>query len=161
MSEEITYSVPIGVKRPGESRIYRNSQSVDGLHKPPENVRSIHDVWRNSVANNGKHKCMEDYTYEQVDQMTQYIGSWLADGGFKLIYIHTINRIEWCLVDIACMKYGIVTVPLYDTLGEEALHHTMNLTGGKLMVESKQAVIALLKANPASLKNITHMILLD
>lgn len=141
--------------------MYRNAKCSKELFKAPENIRNIHDVWRATVAANGSLKCMEDYTYQQVDQMTQYIGSWLADGGFKLIYIHSINRVEWMLVDIACTKFGIITVPLYDTLGEEALNHTIGLTGGKLMVESRQAVEALLKANPESLKNITHMILLD
>ena len=35
----------------------------------------------------------------------------------KFIGIFSKNRPEWTLVDIACMIYGLTSVPLYDTLG--------------------------------------------
>lgn len=91
----------------------------------------MQELWLRAARLYGKNKCLEDLTYEQVDDMTKYLGSWLVDNGFKLVYIHSVNRVEWTLVDIACLKYGIVTVALYDTLGKEALDHTLNLTGGK------------------------------
>lgn len=56
------------------------------------------------------------------------------------------------LMDIACMKYGIVSVPLYDSLGREALEYTMSLTEGKVIAESKASVQTLLKADPKNLK---------
>jgi long-chain acyl-CoA synthetase len=131
------------------------------MHKIPEGVSSMGDVWRNTVKQNSKHKCLENFTYEQVDQMTTFVGSWLVDGGFKLIYIHSINRVEWMLIDIACLKFGIVSVTLYDTLGKEGLEHTISLTGGTIMASSKAAVVSFFKANPPSIKNITHLLVFD
>jgi long-chain acyl-CoA synthetase len=153
--------VPIGPKRPGESAIYRNPESVSGLLKLPADIQNMQNLWLRSVRQFGKNKCLEDLTYEQVDEMTKYLGSWLADNGFKVVYIHSVNRVEWALMDIACLKYGIPTVALYDTLGKEALDYTLKLTGGKCTAESKNGVTALMKARPDALKGITHMILFD
>lgn len=60
--------------------------------------------------------------------MASSIGSWLVSNNYDLIYIHSRNRVEWTVIDIACWKYGIISVPLYDTLGKEALEHTFKLT---------------------------------
>jgi len=35
----------------------------------------------------------------------------------RMIGIHSKNREEWVITDIACMYDSVVTVPLYDTLG--------------------------------------------
>jgi long-subunit acyl-CoA synthetase (AMP-forming) len=35
----------------------------------------------------------------------------------KLMGIYCKNRYEWIISDLACMMMGVVTVPLYDTLG--------------------------------------------
>ncbi|TGZ75197.1 hypothetical protein CRM22_000512 [Opisthorchis felineus] len=44
------------------------------------------------------------------------------------------NLPEWVYSQLACGYYGLVTVPLYDTLGEEALHHILNQTEISLVV---------------------------
>jgi long-chain acyl-CoA synthetase len=131
------------------------------LFKVPAEIQSMQDVWCNSVKKYAKKKCLEDLTYGEIDQTTRFIGSWMSGHGFKVLYIHSVNRVEWVLMDIAAMKFGIVTVALYDTLGKEALDHTLGLTGGKCIAESKAGATALMKAKPNSLKNITHMILFD
>jgi long-subunit acyl-CoA synthetase (AMP-forming) len=74
--------------------------------------------WKNISHQYSHHKCLENYTYNQVDQITTAIGSWLLKNGNKVFYIHSKNRVEWALADISCLKYGIVSVPLYDTLGK-------------------------------------------
>jgi long-chain acyl-CoA synthetase len=35
----------------------------------------------------------------------------------NLIGIYSKNRTEWMITDIACVLFGLVSVPLYDTLG--------------------------------------------
>jgi long-chain acyl-CoA synthetase len=37
-----------------------------------------------------------------------------------MIAIYGPNTINWLLTDIACIMYNICSVPIYDTLGEEA-----------------------------------------
>ena len=37
---------------------------------------------------------------------------------YKFIGIFSRNRMEWTLTDIGCVMYGLVTIPIYDTLGD-------------------------------------------
>jgi long-chain acyl-CoA synthetase len=37
--------------------------------------------------------------------------------GMKFIGIYAKNRTEWLITDLACILFGITSVPLYDTLG--------------------------------------------
>eukprot|EP00922_Rhytidocystis_sp_ex-Travisia-forbesii_P060327 GHVS01089432.1.p1 GENE.GHVS01089432.1~~GHVS01089432.1.p1 ORF type:complete len:433 (-),score=23.78 GHVS01089432.1:196-1494(-) len=39
---------------------------------------------------------------------------------FRFLGINSRNREEWTVIDIACNAFGITTVPLYDTLGDDA-----------------------------------------
>lgn len=159
--QELPYSVPVGEKRPGESFVHRNPESKDILLQPPVELQTLQDMWRNSSKRYTANKYLEDLTYEEVDRQTVRIGSWLREHKVDLVYIHSINRLEWTLVDVACMRYGIITVPLYDTLGKEALDHILTLTQGKVLIESKVALANLLKAHPDSLKNVERVICFD
>eukprot|EP00505_MAST-04D_sp_SCG-Rhode-Island_P006920 Stramenopile-MAST_4_protein_6920 len=44
------------------------------------------------------------------------------------------NRVEWVVAMVAAHHYNFVIVPLYDTLGEEALTHIVNQTELKIIV---------------------------
>ena len=37
----------------------------------------------------------------------------------RLFGIFSKNRVEWTLTDIAASLYGLTTIPIYDTLGDE------------------------------------------
>ena len=39
----------------------------------------------------------------------------------RIVGLYSINRIEWSVGDMACANYGFVSVPLYDTLGPDAV----------------------------------------
>ena len=62
----------------------------------------------------------------QVNDMAEKIGSAFIHFGLQpsketLIGIYAKNRPEWVITEEACNAYSFVTVPLYDTLGEEAI----------------------------------------
>lgn len=44
----------------------------------------------------------------------------------KLLGIFSKNRVEWGLTDMACLLFGITTIPLYDTLGDENITYVLN-----------------------------------
>ncbi|VUZ56112.1 unnamed protein product [Hymenolepis diminuta] len=44
----------------------------------------------------------------------------------KFVGIFGKNCVDWVVTEFACATYGLVCVPLYDTLGEEALKHICN-----------------------------------
>lgn len=39
----------------------------------------------------------------------------------RLVGLYSVNRAEWAIADMACVSYGLVGVPLYDTLGPTAV----------------------------------------
>ncbi|XP_054454365.1 long-chain-fatty-acid--CoA ligase 5 isoform X1 [Anoplopoma fimbria] len=64
--------------------------------------------------------------YKQVSDRAEHLGSGLLHKGLKpnsdtFIGIFAQNRPEWIIGEQACYTYSMVAVPLYDTLGPEAL----------------------------------------
>ncbi|CAL8305441.1 unnamed protein product [Boreogadus saida] len=64
--------------------------------------------------------------YKQVSLRAEHLGSGLLHLGLKpnpdtFIGIFAQNRPEWIIGELACYTYSMVAVPLYDTLGPEAL----------------------------------------
>jgi long-chain acyl-CoA synthetase len=69
-------------------------------------------------------------SYSQVNDMAEKIGSAFIHFGLQpaketLIGIYARNRPEWVITEEACNAYSFVTVPLYDTLGEEAIQYIL------------------------------------
>lgn len=65
--------------------------------------------------------------YSQVGQIAEELGSGFIDFGLEpaketFIGIYAKNRVEWVLTEMACNTYSYVSVPLYDTLGLEAIN---------------------------------------
>lgn len=65
--------------------------------------------------------------------------------------LYSVNRLEWTLGEYACycLKYwyfhvysSLITVPLYDTLGEQSIEHICNQTEMKYLLASSDKVIA-------------------
>jgi long-chain acyl-CoA synthetase len=48
------------------------------------------------------------------------------EGALRFIGIFSKNREEWAITDFACMISGITSVPLYDTLGQEAIEYILD-----------------------------------
>ncbi|KAJ2711081.1 medium-chain fatty acid-CoA ligase faa2 [Coemansia spiralis] len=65
-------------------------------------------------------------TFGQVKDRATAIGSGLARLGLgpgASVGIFSSNCVEWSLVEHACYIYNLVSVPMYDTLGTEAVAH--------------------------------------
>nr|XP_020635514.1 long-chain-fatty-acid--CoA ligase 5 [Pogona vitticeps]XP_020635515.1 long-chain-fatty-acid--CoA ligase 5 [Pogona vitticeps]XP_020635516.1 long-chain-fatty-acid--CoA ligase 5 [Pogona vitticeps] len=70
-------------------------------------------------------------SYQQVLDRAEYLGSGLIHKGCKpsseqFIGIFAQNRPEWIISEYACYTYSMVAVPLYDTLGSEAIVYIVN-----------------------------------
>ncbi|XP_023571366.1 long-chain-fatty-acid--CoA ligase 5 isoform X2 [Octodon degus] len=70
-------------------------------------------------------------SYKQVSDRAEYLGSCLLHKGHKpsqdqFIGIFAQNRPEWVISELACYTYSMVVVPLYDTLGAEAIVYIVN-----------------------------------
>ena len=142
----------------GETAVYRNPDSVDGLSAKlgrwPE-VQTLQDLYLRTFKENSNNKCLgtrtklEDGTfgpyvfkpYYEVKAICDKVGSAimnkdlapmehddLSGEDFRFVGIFAKNREEWVEVDIACVFQGITTIPIYDTLGREAMKFVFEQT---------------------------------
>ncbi|KAM5173665.1 long-chain-fatty-acid--CoA ligase 1 isoform 2-T5 [Callospermophilus lateralis] len=105
-----------------------------------DDVRTLYEGFQRGiqVSNNGpclgSRKPDQPYewlSYKQVAEMSECIGSALIHKGFKpspdqFIGIFAQNRPEWVIIEQGCFTYSMVVVPLYDTLGSEAITYIVN-----------------------------------
>jgi long-chain acyl-CoA synthetase len=50
----------------------------------------------------------------------------LAPGQKTFVGIYSGNRVDWVIAEQVCNHYSMVSVPLYDTLGDEAIEFILN-----------------------------------
>ncbi|XP_054576115.1 long-chain-fatty-acid--CoA ligase 1 isoform X4 [Eptesicus fuscus] len=105
-----------------------------------DDVRTLYEGFQRGihVSNNGpclgSRKPDQPYewlSYKQVAEMSECVGSALIQKGFKAapdqyIGIFAQNRPEWVIIEQGCFAYSMVVVPLYDTLGTEAITYIVN-----------------------------------
>eukprot|EP00923_Selenidium_pygospionis_P034199 GHVN01059728.1.p1 GENE.GHVN01059728.1~~GHVN01059728.1.p1 ORF type:complete len:212 (+),score=37.88 GHVN01059728.1:42-677(+) len=65
---------------------------------------------------------------------------------FMFMGICSISREEWCLTDLACAAFNITSVPLYETLGDEAMGYILQQTNLTTVGCSGTAIEPLLNA---------------
>ncbi|XP_048407064.1 long-chain-fatty-acid--CoA ligase 5 [Stegostoma tigrinum] len=70
-------------------------------------------------------------SYKQVSDRAEYLGSGLLYRGCnpspdQYIGVFAQNRPEWIISELACYTYSMAVVPLYDTLGPEAIVYIIN-----------------------------------
>jgi long-chain acyl-CoA synthetase len=74
----------------------------------------------------GEYKWM---TYGEAATARSAIGSGLINHGIlkgSCIGLYFINKPEWLIVDHACSAYSYISVPLYDTLGPDAVKYIVS-----------------------------------
>jgi long-chain acyl-CoA synthetase len=99
-------------------------------------------------------------TFREASVQVQELGSSLITA-FGLepakenyVGIFARNRVEWVLTQLACEHYSLVSVPLYDTLGEEAISFILLQTGVTVVVCDDSAKALHLMGHKSSLKSI-------
>ncbi|XP_028991187.1 long-chain-fatty-acid--CoA ligase 5 [Betta splendens] len=100
-----------------------------------DNAKTIYELFQRGLKVSGNGPCLgyrkpgrpyQWLKYKQVSDRAEHLGSGLLHKGLKpnpdtLIGIFAQNRPEWIISEMACYTYSMVAVPLYDTLGAEAL----------------------------------------
>lgn len=141
-----TYSVVLPEKlHTGKWNVYRSAHSplklVDRYPDHPE-IGTLHDNFVHAVetfqdykylgtriridGTVGEYKWM---TYGEVGTARLAVGSGLWSHGLSKgarIGLYFINKPEWLIVDHACSAYSYISVPLYDTLGPDAVKYIVN-----------------------------------
>ncbi|XP_075896542.1 long-chain-fatty-acid--CoA ligase 5 [Nelusetta ayraudi] len=89
--------------------------------------------------------------YKQVVDRAEHLGSGLLQRGLKVgtdtfVGIFAQNRPEWIIGELACYTYSMVVVPLYDTLGAEAIVFIINQADiSTVLCDNQSKVETLLK----------------
>uniref|UniRef100_A0A8I3PFJ0 Long-chain-fatty-acid--CoA ligase n=2 Tax=Canis lupus familiaris TaxID=9615 RepID=A0A8I3PFJ0_CANLF len=105
-----------------------------------DDVRTIYEGFQRGIQVSNDGPCLgsrkpdqpyEWLSYKQVAEIAECVGSALIQKGFKtapdqFIGIFAQNRPEWVIIEQGCFAYSMVVVPLYDTLGTEAITYIIN-----------------------------------
>jgi len=79
-------------------------------------------------------------TYAELSRIVDELAAGLAERGVKpddKVGIYSYNRPEWVATDLAVAKLGAVLIPVYHTLGADAIRYILNDAGvTHLIVES-------------------------
>uniref|UniRef100_A0A8C3K5H3 Long-chain-fatty-acid--CoA ligase n=1 Tax=Calidris pygmaea TaxID=425635 RepID=A0A8C3K5H3_9CHAR len=145
-----------------------------------EDGKTLYEIFQRGLHASGNGNCLgyrkpnQPYqwlTYKQVLDRCQYLGSGLLQKGCKpssnqYIGIFAQNRPEWIISEYACYTYSMVAVPLYDTLGPEAIVYIVNKADISIVICDKPEKAQLLLENceqqkTPGLKTIILMDLFD
>ncbi|XP_037687030.1 long-chain-fatty-acid--CoA ligase 1 isoform X2 [Choloepus didactylus] len=105
-----------------------------------DDVTTLYEGFRRGVQISSNGPCLgsrkpdqpyEWISYKEVAELTECVGSALIQKGFKtssdqFIGIFSQNRPEWVIIEQGCFAYSMVIVPLYDTLGADAITYIVN-----------------------------------
>ena len=84
------------------------------------------------------------------------------DGDFKFMGIYSRNRYQWIIAYLGSHCNSVTPVPIYDTLGEQAIEHILKQTKLKtIVIEPKgfKKIIKLIKEKKAS--NLSNLITIE
>ncbi|OIV95005.1 hypothetical protein TanjilG_22202 [Lupinus angustifolius] len=147
----------------GNWNVYRSIRSplnlVSRFRDHPE-ITTLHDNFVRSVETFRDYKYLGtrirddgtvgDYkwiTFGEAGTARSAIGSAFISHGIpkdSCIGLYFINRPEWILVDHACSAYSYISVPLYDTLGPDAVKYIVNHAAVQVIFSVSETLNSLL-----------------
>ncbi|KMT00518.1 hypothetical protein BVRB_9g218160 [Beta vulgaris subsp. vulgaris] len=147
-------------KMPSAGAVYRCIYAKDGLTGVPDGVESPWDLFCNSVERNpsshmlgcrkiidGKAGSYEWLTYKEVYDSALQIGSAIRKTGVNpggQCGIYGSNCPKWIIAMQACNGQAISYVPLYDTLGANAVEFIINHAEVSLVFVQEKKLPAIL-----------------
>lgn len=158
-----TYTVPVSSPRAGETAVLRNPQYTTGL-------MTASTLGHNTMCQLYTH-CFTSYpdkqcfgsklngayvykTYREVEMLVDQFGAGLmqivhaGSDGMTIAGLYGKNREEWVIADAAMTLYGVISVPLYDTLGKESILHILKQTEMSVVVTGAAGAASLMKVLP-------------
>ena len=166
--------------------IFNNPERGDQLYlNPSPQIKTLQDLWLSKIRDIpegeflGSRKILPDgkrdpeftwmknadlfetatnlgkgmYALDLVPEIREY-----KDYNLRMVAIYSKNSPEWITIDAACIFYGVTSVPIYDTLGEEAtkfMFAQTNLTTLFLTTPHLKGIVDLIKSNKhAALRNL-------
>lgn len=190
--KELIYCLPINNddKKQNETSIYRHPDVLDkDIWNLNPSLHTIHDIYRAAFQDPDKHvigrrEMNEDgslqnvltwFSNRQIQTWAEEFGSGLLNAdlvteinewngmSFKFMSIYSKNTVEYILADIGTCMYGITSIPIYATLGEEATEFAFDQTKMTTCMITADLVETLMKnkANKGYFKYLKNLIIVD
>ncbi|VDN19531.1 unnamed protein product [Dibothriocephalus latus] len=161
-----------------ENGIYVSKLVGDGnLIGGFDNVNCVFDFLQNSVARGPDRQFLgrrssptgpyEWINYKQAYETVLLCGSGLlhlqsvASVASKCIGLYATNCPEWLMMELGCWAHGLVAVPLYDTLGSDAIEHICNETELTVVMCDSPTRARCLISNRSSLPHLRTIIIIS
>ncbi|XP_078269628.1 long-chain-fatty-acid--CoA ligase 5 [Rhinoraja longicauda] len=130
----------VQVKNGGGARRSAILKDDDVISHFYDDVSTLYEAFQRGLHVSGNGPCLgyrkpkQPYqwlSYKQVIDRAEYLGSGLLHRGCKpspdqYIGIFAQNRPEWIISELACYTYSMSVIPLYDTLGADAMVYIIN-----------------------------------
>lgn len=160
---EASYSFAITEPLPGESAIYRSPHAVKELINSPDpaNFKTLRDNLIRAREKFSDLNCLgrkmpdghyEWKNYKTALQMAENFASGLValdmvpsikefkNYELHLFGVYSKNREEYIIADFAAILFGLTSVPIYDTLGVQAMEFILDQTKVTTIVGSGECV---------------------
>ncbi|KAK6468533.1 long-chain-fatty-acid--CoA ligase 1 [Huso huso] len=116
-----------------------------------KDTKTAYEMFQRGLRISGEGPCLgfrkpkgpyEWISYKEVSDQAEFLGSGLLHRGClpspdQFIGVFAQNRPEWVVAELACYTYSMAVVPLYDTLGEEAMVHILNIAEISMVICDK------------------------
>uniref|UniRef100_A0A8C9WIK4 Arachidonate--CoA ligase n=1 Tax=Scleropages formosus TaxID=113540 RepID=A0A8C9WIK4_SCLFO len=126
-----------------------------------EDAKTMYEVFRRGLHITGDGPCLgsrepnQPYkwlSYKEVTLRAEHLGSGLLHLGCRpapdqFIGVFAQNRPEWIIAELACYTYSMVVVPLYDTLGQDAIRYIINTAEISIVICDKPEKAQVLLGN--------------
>ena len=186
-SKELVYCQPIGEAGEKESAIYRCASHSGLIVCPKSGARTVQEMFLNNFKDipnkdfigrqvkDATGKAHYEYlTWSEIEKQVKSLGTAIEklnlapekkqykDFKCRFIGIQGKNSVEWFITDITNICYGYTTMPLYDTLGEEAVQHMFEETEMETLFVSKDQIKTITKRfKEGKCPHLKNLIILD
>lgn len=113
------------------------------------------------VRRNGRWQCV---SYSEMETRTRHLAAALLACGLQQgdrLAIFATNSPEWTLFDVAALRAGLVTVPLYATSSSTAAAHIIADSGSRMVVCGNPRILAVTRRALQSCPEVAHLVLLE
>uniref|UniRef100_A0A8C7HX55 Arachidonate--CoA ligase n=1 Tax=Oncorhynchus kisutch TaxID=8019 RepID=A0A8C7HX55_ONCKI len=161
----------------GDGYVRRSILNNDDEHMTHyySDARTMYEVFLRGLRVSNDGPCLgsrkpnqpyEWLSYREVADKAECIGSALlhrghSQTGDKHIGIFSQNRPEWTISELACYTYSLVCVPLYDTLGLEAIEYIIDQAAVSTVIcdlaEKARLILDCVSGKEHTLKTIVLM----
>ncbi|XP_019637082.1 PREDICTED: long-chain-fatty-acid--CoA ligase 1-like [Branchiostoma belcheri] len=105
-------------------------------------------------------------TYQQVHESALRFGSGLLEKGLSpgqdtFVGIFSQNRPEWVIAEQACSAFSMVVVPLYDTLGPQAIKFVIEQANLHTIVCDVEKKVSSILDNVQDLSTVKRIVLME